>query len=222
MCPTNHLDRLLQLLPAAAVLVNGHLEDESPFAQVLEALDELVLQHGAVRLVLQEVPKPLDLGPRLAGLLLDARNVALHNRLSAWHGGPGHNGQTEALVFRRVAFAVERRAEGHALQPADLLEGAIPAGLGGVTARRDGREVVFAVCLDEDEAQQGGRGARGVLELLDGELARQRVVGRAPGEVGDFGLGVDVDVRVDDGEDEAVFVRHGGGELGLSVRDGCR
>lgn len=77
VCPPNHLDSLFQLLPAAAVLVNGHFEHEASLAQVLQPLDELVLQHRAVRLVLKKVPKPLDLRPSLTGLLLDSGNVFL-------------------------------------------------------------------------------------------------------------------------------------------------
>jgi hypothetical protein len=223
MGAANHLDRLLELLPATTVLVDADFKGEAALAQVLEPLDELVLEHGAVGLVLQEIPKPLDLGPSLAGLVLHPGEVLLENGLAGGERRPGDDGETQVLVLGRVALAGEGRAEGDALEPADFAQGPVPGGVevgGGGGWGEDGFEIVLAVGLDEDEAQEGRGGAGGVLELVDGELARERVVGGAPGEVGDFGFGVDVDVGVDDGEEEAGFLGGGGGGGGHDGGDG--
>lgn len=186
------------------MLVDTNVKNEPAAAEQLDALDELVLQHGPVRLVLHQVPEALDPGPRVARLLPDAVEVALHDLDAARQGRPGDDAQAELGVVGRVALTLARLPEGDAPDPRHLGQGGLPAGaVGGARL-----EVVLAVRLDEDEAEQRGRRGRRLAVLVDRALAAEGVLRAAPGEGVVLGGRVEVDVGVDDGEDELV-VGHG-------------
>lgn len=200
----DHLDDLVELLLPAATLVDGHLEDEAAAAEQLEAVDEVLVQHGAVGLVLQQVAKALDLGPGVGGGVADAVEVALQDGGPAGDRRPGDHGEAQGGVAGAVALAVGGLAEGEAAHPGDLRKRLLPAGaVGGARG-----EVVLAVGLDDDEAQQRGRRLGGAAVLVDRVLAGEVMVRAAPGEGGGLVGGVEVDVGVDDGEDDLV-VGHG-------------
>lgn len=71
MRTVNQSNDFIELLLPPSMLIDTQFKDKPTSAQQLHALDEVVFQHGPVRLILQQVAEPLDLGPRLAGLLLD-------------------------------------------------------------------------------------------------------------------------------------------------------
>lgn len=191
----DHLDDLLELRPAAVVLVDAQVEHEAPAAQQLQALDELVRQHRPARLVLQQVPEPPDFRPALAGFLLDQVEIPLHDGGPARQRRPGDVRGAQRRVLGGVALPRLGLARGDALQPRDLHQRVLPP----AAVPLPGRQVVLPVRLQEDEAP--GRGARaGGLVLVQRVLLAQRVVRRAPRQRVHLGLGVEVDVGVDDGD----------------------
>lgn len=204
----NHGEELVELLLPSAVVVHAHLEDEALPPEQLQALDELVVQHGAVGLVLDEVPEAPDLGPRLARRLPDGVEVPLHGLGAARYGGPGHDAQAELAVLGRevVALRLVGLPQREPADAADLGQGLLPAGaVGGARG-----QVVRHVRLDVDEAEEGGRRLGRLLVLVHVVVGLgEGVLLVGPVEVGHVAGAEEVDVGVNDGEDELLF-RHGG------------
>ena len=193
MGAVNHLDQLLELGAAAAVLVDADVKDEAAPAEQADALDEAVAQGGAGGLVLQQVPEPLDAGPGGGAGRLLGRGEVLGQAVGAEHdGGPGDDGEAEVGVVRGESPVGRAGLVGDdAAGEGELGEGVGPV-LGGGVALAGG--------LDEDEAGQVGRGTGGGAELGDRVLACYGAVGGPPGQGLGLGGRVEVDVGVDDGE----------------------
>lgn len=197
--PPDELQQLVKLFLPPPVMIDAHVESEAPAAQHLDALNKVLGQHGPIRLILQQIAEPLDLGPRVPGHLLRLLQIPLHGICALRHGRPRHNAQAHLRILGRRVVAVARLAERHAPQVVQLRQLVSPVI----------RAAVLAVDLDEDVAQQGRRGLGGGLVLSDGVGAAQGVVGRGPGVPVDVALGVEVDVGVDDGEEELLLLLRG-------------
>lgn len=178
----HQLHGLFQLAPPAPMQIHSNIKHEPPPPQQLHALHKVLLQHHALRLVLQQIPEPLHLPPRrpvpiALTHLLDIIDILPQHLRPRRHRRPRHNPLTQPRIARLVALARPWLTGRNAREEADLGERVLPsAGRGGVGL------VVGAVCFEEDEAgEQVVRGRGGGLVLSEGALAPERVVRAVPG-----------------------------------------